>query len=68
MLELMQLRGEKRGLGPDAMTLRAKMIQILLLQVVFYVGAWSVASLNTQMRTAYQANFEAQSGLWLSRR
>ena len=44
------------------MTLRAKMIQIFVIAgVVFYLGAWSVASLNTQMRKVYQANFEAQS-------
>jgi len=38
------------------------MIQIFVIAgVVFYLGAWSVASLNTQMRRVYQVNFEAQT-------
>ena len=46
------------------MTLRARLIQILLTAGgVFFVGAWSVASLNAQMRENYQTNYEAQKQL-----
>ena len=38
------------------------MIQIFVIAgIVFFIGAWSVASLNTQMRRVYQVNFEAQT-------
>lgn len=45
-------------------TLRARLIQILLTAGgVFFIGAWSVASLNAQMRENYQTNYEAQKRL-----
>lgn len=45
-------------------TLRARLIQVLLTAGgVFFVGAWSVASLNAQMRENYQTNYEAQKRL-----